>query len=374
MDKPLRVLQVGMSPYYGGTESFIMSQYRKINREIIQFDFLNVFNEPIACEEEIKSLGGVIYNLNMSRRKGMKQYHRNLRAFFSEHHEKIDIIHCNFQSLINIDLLIYAKKFGIKGRIAHAHNSGYGTEPNFLQKLIIANNKKKLSKCVTTYFACSSLAGKWMFGHNNATVIHNAIDTNKFVFNSDVREKVRSLYGLTDEKLILFVGRLDPQKNPIFLIEIFNEIIKMDSKMKLFIIGDGILRHDVEQEIEKYKLWDSVKLLGTRSDVKDFLQAADSFLLPSKFEGLGIVLIEAQAAGLPCYTSMDVVPSEVNITGLVRFISLEKSSKDWARNILEDTYSERTDQFETVKIMGYDADSSVLFIENKYLSINKADK
>ena len=373
MEKPLRILQAGMSPYYGGTESFIMNQYRKINRDMIQFDFLNVFDKPIACEEEIKALGGNVYHLNMSRRKGMKKYHQNLKNFFEEYGEKFDIIHCNFQSLINIDLLIYAKKYGIKGRIAHAHNAGYGTEPNILQKRIIANNKKKVSKYATTYFACSSLASKWTFGHSKATVIHNAIDTKQFLFNIDMRNKIRSQYGLTNKKLILFVGRLDPQKNPFFLIDIFNEIVRIDSNWKLFVIGDGALRPDIEQRIAQYGLQDYVNLLGSRSDVKDFLQASDCFLLPSKFEGLGIVLIEAQAAGIPCFTSKDVVPSDVDITGLVNFISLEQTSKDWATNIVNYEFPERIDWYETVKSSGYDADSNVSFIENEYFSIIQAN-
>lgn len=367
--KPLRILQVGMSPYYGGTESFVMNQYRKINREKIQFDFLNVFSEPIACEDEIRDLGGCIYHLNMSRRKGMKQYHKNLDTFFSECGDKFDIIHCNFQSLINIDLLKYAKKYNIRGRIAHAHNAGYGKEPNLMQRIIITYNKKRISKYATTYFACSSLAGEWMFGRESSTIIKNAINTTEFLYDKEIRNKMRLQYGLNDEKLIVFVGRLDPQKNPIFLIEIFNEIIKKEQNWRLFIIGDGILRADIEARIEQTKLQNSVRLLGSRNDVKKFLQAADCFLLPSKFEGLGIVLIEAQAAGLKCFTSMGVVPNEVDITGLVEFISLEDSALVWANNIIRAEKNKRINQFDAIRQAGYDSDSSIQFIENEYLSL-----
>lgn len=368
MNKPVRVLQVGMSQYYGGTESFIMNQYRKIDRNKVQFDFLNVYNGSLACEEEIKELGGHIYSLDMSRRRGLRQYKKNLDNFFRENGDKFDVIHCNFQSLINIDLLKYAKKYKIAGRIAHAHNAGYGKEPSFLQKLLIMRNKINLSKYATNYFACSSLAGEWMFGHKNSAVIHNAIDAKEFLFNQDTRNTIRAQYGINDEKLILFVGRLDPQKNPLFLIDIFKEIIKKQQDWKLFLIGDGVLRTDIEERIEKYKLQNEVCLLGSRSDVKDFLQAADCFLLPSKFEGLGIVLIEAQAAGLKCFTSKDVVPSNVDVTGLVEFISLNQGPSHWADVITHAEMDTRINQFELIKSAGYDSDSSVKDLEKKYMA------
>lgn len=369
MEKTIRVLQVGMSQYYGGTESFIMNQYRKIDRNKVQFDFLNVYNGPLACEDEIKELGGRIYSLDMSRRKGLRQYKKKIDGFFKENGSNFDIVHCNFQSLINIDLLRYAKKYNIEGRIAHAHNAGYGKEPNLLQKLLISLNKINISKYATNYFACSTLAGKWMFGHKKSTIIHNAIDTKEFLYNEKTRDNVRVQYGINKEKVILFVGRLDPQKNPLFLIDIFNEIIKKQKDWKLLLIGDGILRNDVNDLISKYNLHEYVQLLGTRSDVKDFLQAADYFLLPSKFEGLGIVLIEAQSAGLQCFTSKDVVPSDVDITGLVNFVSLNENAMTWANAIMRAEPIERSNQIEAITQAGYDSETNVRILEEIYSSI-----
>ena len=338
MNNPIRVLQVGMSQYYGGTESFIMNQYRKINREKIQFDFLNVYNGPLACDEEIKQLGGQIYSLDMSRRKGLKKYRKNLDNFFKENASKFNVIHCNFQSLINIDLLKYAKKYNIPVRIAHSHNSGYGKEPNILQKLLILINKINLKKYATKYFACSMMASEWMFGKRSSTIVHNAIDSFKFLYNQETRVIKRTELGIKDEKIILFVGRLDPQKNPLFLIEVFKEILKREKEWRLFIIGDGEMRTQVEEKILEYNLQSYVQLFGSRNDVGDFLQAADCFLLPSNFEGLGIVLIEAQAAGLKCFTSKGVVPSEVDVTGLVQFISLDKGAAAWADIIMQSDF------------------------------------
>lgn len=370
MNKPIRVLQVGMSPNYGGTESFIMSQYRSINREIVQFDFLNVYNVPIACEEEIKKLGGKIYHLDLSRRHGIIKYFKRIDSFFKNNKDGIDIVHCNVQSLINIDMLKYAKKNGIQGRIIHAHNAGYGVEPNSIQKAIIRHNKKKLAAYANQYFACSSLAGQWMFGDLKTTIVKNAINVEKFQYNIDKRNEFRSKNNLQNNKVALFVGRLDPQKNPLFLVNIFSKMILADNSWKLLIVGDGILRVDVEKEIAKLGLQEYVSMLGSRNDVDLIMQGADCFLLPSKFEGLGIVLIEAQTAGLKCFTSKDVVPSEVDVTGLVDFISLNDMADKWAEIICKygDNYKRKNQQENVIKA-GFSSDKNADELENLYIKL-----
>lgn len=349
----IRILQIGMSPYYGGTESFLMSQYRAIDRTKIQFDFLNVYNEKIACQDEIESLGGHIYYLDMARHHGMKSYYKNLDLFFSENAKKFDAVHCNFQSLINIDILKYAKKYNIKVRIAHAHNAGYGTEPSKKQKLVIAFNRMIVKKYATHYFACSSLAAKWMFG-KSAILIKNAIDVEKYLYSEAIREEVRKQMGFENQFVLIFVGRLDPQKNPIFLLEIFSEIKKIKKDAKLVVVGDGILKNKMIKKIKDLGIVDSVNMLGSRKDVNRLLQASDVFLLPSKFEGLGIVLIEAQVAGLPTFTTKDVVPEEAKITNLLTFIPKGNSAMYWAEEICKYRIDKRSDTKNIVRNSGYD--------------------
>lgn len=363
----LRILQVGMSPYYGGTEAFLMNQYRAIDRSKIQFDFLNVYNEKIACEDEIEELGGKIYHLDMARHHGLSMYHRNLDSFFVKNADEFDAVHCNFQSLVNIDILRYAKKYGIKVRIAHAHNSGYGVEPNIKQKLLIYINKIILQQYATHYFACSELAARWMFGVK-ATIVKNAINTKKFIFSSSMRDQVREQLKLGNCFTVIFVGRLDPQKNPIFTLEVFNELKKIHSNAKLLIVGDGILKQQIQEKIQQLKLNDDVHLLGNRTDVNNLLQAADVFLLPSRFEGLGIVLIEAQAAGLKTYTSANVVPKEVKITDLLEFISLDKSAKEWA-SLMGKSIDKRADKSECIIKAGYDNFANAKKLEKIYIDL-----
>lgn len=366
-NRPIRILQVGMSPYYGGTESFIMNQYRCINRNKVQFDFLNVYKTEIACQQEIEKLGGRIYYLDMNRHNGMSAYHKKIDDFFTQNAKEFDAVHCNYQSLINVDILRYAKKYGIQVRIAHAHNSGYGKEPSFIQKLLIRKNKKVLYQSATHYFACSKLAAKWMF-YRDAIVINNAIDVEKFTFDAGVRKQIRNELGLENCRVVMFTGRLDPQKNPIFLLEIFSEILKRWNDAQLLVVGDGILKDQMTNKIEQLKLHGHVKMLGSRRDVNLLLQAADVFLLPSKFEGLGIVLIEAQAAGVLTYTSDTVVPSDVRITDLLEFISLQKSAADWAEIITKKGILAHCNTKKEICDAGYDNESNAKKLEDLYLS------
>lgn len=363
----IRILQVGMSPYYGGTEAFLMSQYRVIDKTKIQFDFLNVYKEKIACQDEIVNMGGRIYYLDMARHRGVKRYYQNIDTFFKKNANQFDIVHCNYQSLINTDILKYAKKNGIKVRIAHAHNSGYGVEPSNRQKFLIFLNRITIKRYATNFFACSSLAAEWMF-KTKATIIKNAIDVDKYIFSSQEREKVRRQLEFNDQEIILFVGRLDPQKNPLFLIDIFREIKVKKQDSMLVIVGEGYLKDEITAKIVEYKLENDVKILGTRNDVNELLQAADIFVLPSRFEGLGIALVESQAAGLPTFTTKDVVPDDVKITDLLEFVPVNASAKEWATRILCADTMTRKNMGNQVRMAGYDNYENAKNLESLYLS------
>lgn len=367
-EEPIRILQVGMSPYYGGTEAFIMNQYRKIDREKIQFDFLNVYSTQIACQDEIKELGGKIFNIDMARHHGIRKYYKNLDDFFKKNAKKFYAVHCNYQSLINVDILTYAKKYHIPIRIAHAHNAGYGHQPSFLQKILIAKNRFTIGHTATHYFACSSLAAHWMF-HKEAVIINNAIDTNIFCYSEEIRRDVREDLKLNNCKTLIFVGRLDPQKNPIFTLKIFSFVLKKWNDSVLLIVGDGILRKEMEEKSIQLGIEDKVRFLGNRTDVSNLLQASDIFLLPSLFEGLGIVLVEAQAVGMQTYTSAEVVPKEVKITDLLEFISLNKTAEEWAEIITKNGIRKHKDTKEQICNAGYDNHANAKKLEQIYLNM-----
>lgn len=371
MSDPIRILQVGMSPHYGGTEAFLMEQYRHMDRTRVQFDFLNVFSDPIACEAEIETLGGRIYHLDMARHNGLKAYYSNIDNFFKCNQGKFNGIHCNCQSLINIDLLKYAKKYKIPLRVVHAHNAGYGKEPSMMQKILICINKCSVERYATHFFACSDLAAQWMFPKNvQTTVIHNAINVQKFAYSPETRWKKRKELSIPDDVFVVFfVGRLDPQKNPMFLIKVFEELNCKARNSILLVAGDGNMKKTIEEYVVEKGLTEKVWLLGNRSDVHELMQAADVFLLPSRFEGLGIVLVEAQAAGLPCFTSKDVVPEEANVTKTVRYVSLNESPVVWAEMIFDRIKNgeARQDRSVSIAAKGYSSKDAAMQLQEAYL-------
>lgn len=369
MNKPLRILQVFASLDRGGAESMIMTLYRNIDRNKIQFDFVtNESDKSYDFEEEILSLGGNIFSLPRFNILNILSYIKAWRKLLINHKEW-KIIHAHHTSPAFIYLMI-AKSMGII-TISHSHISGGNSIKSGL-KLISRFPLRYISDYL---FACSKDAAQWMFGEKyggKAKVINNSIDTYLFLYNKEVRSKTKNKLNIEDKFVIGHVGRFQSQKNHLFLIDIFYEIKKMKFNSTLLLVGDGQLKNQIKEKVYKLNLSDSVIFTGVRSDIPDLLQAMDVFVFPSFFEGLGIALIEAQAAGLKCFTSANVVPSEAKVTDLLEFISLDKSPKEWADKIIEyaDGY-ERLNMGDTIIKAGYDVHENVHWLENFYLSVVK---
>ena len=261
---------------------------------------------------------------------------------------------------------------GILIRIAHSHNTDFQTKNKF-KKAVGNYFKKKLVFYATDYFACSKLAGEWLFGDKIVTspkfkVIHNGVDLKKYAFNSKIRNEIRNLYKISENEIVIgHVGRFTEQKNHVFLIDIFNEYHKINSNSRLLLVGTGILEENVKEKVEDLKIADKVIFAGFRSDVNNYMQAMDLFVLPSKFEGLGLVLIEAQASGLPCFTSKDVVPKEAQVSDLLTYIRLSSNAKKWA-NIINKSSFNRKDVAKEIKDSGYDINEAALELEKFYES------
>lgn len=335
----MRVLYWGMSSNIGGIESFIMNVYRNIDREKIQIDFLVAHDkEKIAFEDEITQLGGKIYRVMYSERESFIKARTSLKKFFNEHNDFSAIhIHANFPYAFPLK---YAKKAGIPIRIIHSHNSN-GNSSNAMGIRRMVNKvrdfqiKRQIDKYANYYFACSDLAANYMFPNKEYIWIKNGVNLKKYDFNPKVRGEVRKELKIGyDEQVLGFVGRLREQKNPYFIIDIFREYLKINSRTKLVIVGIG----EWEDEIKKYSsdLIDNNQalFLGKRTDVERIYQAFDAFLLPSLYEGLPVVLVESQAAGLPSFTS-DVVTQQVNVTKLMHYYPLDIGANMWAKNIAE---------------------------------------
>lgn len=329
-----KILVFGITDNPGGMESVIMNYYKNIDKTKVQFDFL-CNTEKVAYENEIIALGGNIFRIT-ARSNNIKKYRKEMKGFFSANAKKYSAIWVNLCSLANIDYLKYAKKYGIKYRIIHSHNSENDT--TFLRAILHKNNKRIIQKYATDFWACSDEAGKWFYSKeildsHKYRIVNNAIDVEKYRFREECRKKYRKDLGLENKIVIGNVGRFHFQKNHEFLIEIFAELRKKYDNVQLVLVGQGELQNHIKDKVNKLGLNDFVTFLGVRNDIAGIMNAMDIFLFPSLFEGMPLVLIEAQASALPCVVSKDSIPEKVKMTDQLMFIPLEKEASYWADKI-----------------------------------------
>jgi len=346
----------------GGQETFVMNVYRNIDREKIQFDFLvgDNCNQNYDFEDEIIKLGGKIYRIPLKSKNPIKSFFSTIKVIKRGNYQ---IVHRHSNtSLMSIDL-VAAKLGGAKIRIAHSHSSYLeGRFKMLMHKLFIPI----VNAISTNNLACSEDAGKWLFGEQRFEVVKNAIDISKFSYNEMTRNVTRKTLSIDDKFVVGHVGRFTYAKNHDFLIDIVKEIKKMDSSIILILVGDGSLRKKIELKIKEFGLQDNVKLLGVQNDIASLLQSFDIFLFPSHYEGLPVTLIEAQAAGLPCLIS-DAITSEVCLTRLVHKISLNKSPKEWVKEIMKyKDISNRESKYDELLNSGYDIKHTSKFLEDIY--------
>jgi glycosyltransferase involved in cell wall biosynthesis len=331
MNKPIRVLHVVVNMNRGGAETLLMNLYRNIDRSKVQFDFLTC--REGVFDAEILELGGKIYRIPYITEVGHFKYIKTLNQFFSQHFY-YRIIHSHMNQMSGL-ILNAAKKTKIPVRIAHSHSTRSGG--GLLAKLYRSYAGSFIKISATNYLSCSRDAAKWLFGNleENATIIKNGIDYEKFNYSSDVRKSVRAELELNEEALVIgHVGRFTFEKNHDFLIEVFNELIKIQPNAVLVLVGEGYLKKDIENKINDLKLVDKVKFLGVRDDVNRILQAMDVFVFPSLYEGLPVTLIEAQGAGLPCIIS-DTITNEVDLgMGLINYLPINNAT-NWVKKLQE---------------------------------------
>lgn len=343
----------------------LMNYYRQVDRNKIQFDFMVHREDKGHYDDEILSLGGNIYPMPQIRPGNYKLYFKSLAEFFSVHPEyKVVHSHINENSSF---VLRAAKRVGVPCRIAHSHLSDLGVDFKLpfrlYARLSMRDNPNK-------YFACSKNAGQWLFGKeisasNKVTVLNNAVDVEGFKFDSEIRNRIRDELKAENKLVLGHVGRFNKQKNHDFLIDIFKEVhIKCPESM-LILIGDGYLKSAMEKKVEKLGLSSAVKFLGIRDDIQNLMHAMDLFLFPSLFEGLPVVLIEAQAAGLKCLVS-DAITRESDVSERVQFMSLKQPPDVWASEVLSSTY-EHEDTSEMLRANGYDTDSMTKWLTDYYL-------
>lgn len=367
-NNPIRILQISYDMNLGGAETLIMNLYRNIDKSKVQFDFLLHSNEKSAYDDEITALGGKIYRIPRFLGYNKFSYDRTLKNFLLEHPE-YHILHDHLMDSATETFKV-AKKLG-RITISHSHT----VQNNFsLSNLVRFFFRKDICKYTNYRFACSEEAGKWLYrGKACFSVLRNGIETSSFCFSQVVRKEQRKVLGIKENDLaIAHVGRFVEEKNHKRLISIFKEIVEIKGNSKLFLIGEGPLKTEIERKVEELKLKDKVIFLGARKDVNDLLSAFDVFIMPSLFEGLGIVLVEAQASGLPCVYS-DIIPTEVClISSLMNPVCLEEPNKIWAEKVINaKPLKDREKGFTLVKNAGYDIKESARKLEDFYLKIER---
>ncbi len=355
MEKQIRVLHVLGGVGLGGAESRIMDLYRQMDRDEIQFDFLVHRNDgkPQFYEDEIKAMGGHIYALPKFKVYNYFSYKKAVTSFFALHHE-FRVVQGHMTSTAAIYLPV-AKRFGIPITVAHARNAGVvkGAK-GFATRFF----RRGLAKKADVLFACSKLAGEDVFGEHamkqgRVKIIHNAIDVKRFAFDEKKRQEARDALKITDKLVLGHVGRFDYQKNHPYLLEVFAEIYKKRSDAVLLLLGDGAARQAMEERCRELGIAERVKFLGNRKDTEHYYQAMDVFLLPSFFEGLPGVLVEAQAAGLACLVS-DTVTREAEATDLVSWLSIDEPPERWAEEVIKQAAYARRDTSKELTEAGFD--------------------
>lgn len=314
--------------------------------------------------EECKKIGVNIKILPSRKKKSLAFY---IALFKEISKKKYDIVHVHGNSaMITPDLLIAWIK-GIKKRIAHSHNSTCSNMKghNFFYPLF--------QKMYTHGFACSSLAGNWLFENKDFYVIPNGFDVKKFKFNEDSRIKIRNELGLDTQIVIGHIGRFNSQKNHEFLLKIFENIASINDDMVLLLVGDGPDFNKIMSIIKTHKYKERIIVYGETNKTEDVYSAMDLFLFPSKHEGLGIVALEAQISGLPCIVS-DVLPKEVIIGNNIVFKNLSDTIEEWSNLVFDKLNSilpDRTEYFENnyADISKYDILDDVKLLEKLYNDI-----
>lgn len=363
-----KILIHGMNNSIGGTESVIMNYYRKLNGSEIHFDFL--CNKKLSYEKEIISSGSKIYYLT-SKSKHPFLYRRKIENFFKNNAHLYDCIWANESGLANIDYLKLAKRYGIKKRVIESHTTSvlYSGVTKPIKNFLHNKHKKIIEKYATDFWAVSKEASMWLYPKkvwSNTQIIKNAININHFSFNLQKRYDIRKKYNLTDNYVIGLVGRLSPQKNQLFVLDILKNINIPNAKV--VIVGDGPDRDKILMKAKELNINNKILLPGAQKDMQAWYSAFDCYILPSLFEGLSVSGLEAQANGLPILVSVGSRPHDLKVNNNFSYLSLNKSVDVWCNQIKNIKKNQK--RLSQANIIS-NFNKSGLNLDNEYVKVKK---
>lgn len=352
--KAERILVYGMTNNAGGIETYLLNIFRNLDKSKVMFDFVTDFSE-IICKEELQNAGAKIYYIP-AKGKHLLGHWRSLIHIVKSHPE-YKIFYFNLLDAGGVFSAFIPWLYG-KKIIVHSHN---GDTSN---KIVHILSKPFLNKMIWRHVACSKVAVVHMFGKNcpDCVIIPNAIDAKKYRYNQERRIQIRRKWKLEDAFVVCHIGRMAYAKNPKAVIDIFDGIYAHNKQAQLLYAGAGDLEYEIKEYVTEKESKAQINFLGIRNDIVDILLAADVLLLPSFYEGLPIVAIEAQAAGLPCILS-DRITKEICLTEDVYFVSLEEPIEQWVGIIEKAAKRGRKDTFGQIRRSGYDLSTINHYIE-----------
>lgn len=367
--RKIRVLQFTVAATKGGRTLYVLNNWKYIDKTRFQFDFIT-FNAKLDFEQQLIDEGCNVYHMSCYPEANMAQFIKEFDAILDRHYDVIHI-HTSFWKDTIVEQRAMLK--GVRKVIIHSHNMGSG---EWLNKPDEETQKRHFEvqaglneNIATDFWACSAGAAKWLYGDkiksDQIKIMRNAIDTQRFSYNPDLRIQVRKELGIDNSFVIGHVGKFVYQKNHKFLVEVYNEVQKKCSNTILLLIGSGELRTDIEEQVKNLGLGTKVRFVDFQSDVSKYYQAMDAFAFPSFFEGLPFVLIEAQTAGLPCLCS-DQISEEILLTENIQRLRLDNIDV-WVNKILEVSQGyERKDGSKLISDAGYDIHEQIKRIEKEY--------
>lgn len=341
----------------GGAETFLMKLYRKLDKTKYQMDFCVNSTERGFYDCEIEKLGGKIFYIP-SKSENIRKFKMGLSEIVrSYRYEYVLRITSNAMGFLDLKI---AKDSGAKQCIARSSNSSDGNGLKVWSAHVLG--RLLYSRYVDVKLAPSDLAGIYTFGkrcysNGQVTILHNAVDLKQYSFQTDERFKIRNEFGVAKNTLLIgHIGRFSKQKNHDFLIDIYKKINEKIPNSRLILVGSGELKEEINEKVQKLNLLENVIFTGVRADVSSILSALDVFVFPSFYEGMPNTVIEAQATGLPCIIS-DTITREANITGLVKYKSLQSSEEEWANEAINSVKIIRKDTKNLFIQSGYDIES-----------------
>lgn len=359
----IKILQVLASTDRGGAESLLVSHLRYLDQGF-HFDFINHMEKKCDYDDEIRSYGCSIYHFPKFRILRIFSYIKAWNDFFILH-PVYDVVHVHYFTLAGIILPI-ARKHGVKVRIAHAHST---KKANVFKRFLFNVFRTRMINSATLLLACSQEAGLNLFQTNNFKVFINAIELVKFFYNEEDRCIIRKELGIKKEEILIGnVGSFrTTQKNHLRIIRIFAKLCEKYRNFKLVLVGDGLLRSKIEENVRELGISNKVIFTGVRNDVSSLMSAMDLFFFPSLFEGLGIVAVEAQTSGLPVIMST-AVPQEASLTDIVTRIDLKEKNDTWVSALHQaaSLNHDRTQYQQKIADSGYDVKSNVKILQSIY--------